>query len=361
MKNAIERLSRSSAIRMFSPGIGAQIVYAPPGEGGSGGEGGQNDDDKGGEGRQGGGDEGGDKGGHGGDNKGSGSDGGDKGGVGDSGLFKFRSNKGDEGGDGGDKGGGEGDDKGGADGRPAGVPEKFWDAEKKAIKTEDMAKAYSDLEKAHGKLKREKAVGGEVPEKAEDYFPDGLDLGDEVTNLKVEGPDDPGLKAWSNVCKERGIGKDLAADLAKDMFRAMNEFAPTPIDPEEERKSLGDNAQGVIDGVFGWLENEEKAGRLSEDDMRIAMALSHTANGMRFMAKMRSMSGQPAIPYTPGQGESGMSREEWHAEMRAAVQAKDYKRQEQLEAMNMFGDEAATSGPTGNVDPEKRVEKQKKS
>ena len=324
--------------RAMLMGFSKGPVFDKPDEGGSGGDGGNDD--------AGGGDKGGDD-GAGGDR----SEKETKSNLG-GGLLDRRS-KSDDGR--GDKGG---DDNPPAnDGRPEHVPEKFWDAEKGAIKSEDLGKAYAELEKAHGKLKREKTIGGEVPESPSDYFKDGLELGEGVDRLTVDGPDDPGLKAWGEVCHKRGIGKELAVDLAKDMFTMMNEHAPEPIDPEAEYDKLGKGADAIIDGVFTWVDGAERSGRLSEDDVEIVNGLSQTANGIKFLAAMRAMAGEERIPIVPSTGARGMSQDQWHEEMKTAVKAKDYKRQAELEEMSagIFGDHAASGGRAGGVNSEKTL------
>lgn len=305
---------------------GGRIFYAPPNEG-QGGAG--NDDDSGGEGNDNGGgsDDGGDKGGAAGSDKG-----GDSRTAKAGGLFAKRSNA--SGGD--DKGGGEGGEggepKAGADGRPANVAEKFWDPEKKAIKLDALTKAYTDLEKAHGDLKRSKTMGGEVPEDAADYFKEGVTLPDDVKNLTLTS-DDPGLKAWADVCKTRGIGKDLARDLMVDMFKSMDKYAPTPIDPDAEMEALGKGGPALVDGLFVWTEGLERSGKLSADDIDVIEGMMMTAAGAKTLAKFRAMSGEVPIPIDPGTGLAGMSQEQWNDAMKAAIKAKDYTEQARLEKL----------------------------
>lgn len=325
------------------------IARAPEKEGG-------NDDGTGGDG--GGGANG--NGGAGGDGGGSGGGAGDPGDKGDksalanAGLFKTRKA------DGGDKGEEGGDGQPGADGRPAHIPEKFWNAKDKTVKHDELAKAYTESEKRLGELKRSKGVGDDVPEKPEEYF------GDE--GLKLEGADrfgdaipadDPGLRAWAEVCQKRGIGKNTAVEIAKDMFRAMNEHAPAPIDLEAEREALGKGADELIDGTFLWLEGMEREKKLGEDDVQVAIDLAATARGIRFLSKMRSLSGEMPIPVVPGAGGKAMSGEEWHSEYRKAVQANDYKRQAELDEIGerINGTEAASGTPYRGIPLQKDVDR----
>lgn len=236
-----------------------------------------------------------------------------------------------------------------ADGRPKGLADKFWDAEKKSIRVDALIKAQTDAEKALGELKRQKGPGGgEVPETEDGYFPDGVTLPETVENLSVT-PDDPGLKAWAKICKKEGIGKDLATRLMTSMFVEMDQFAPAPIDPEQEMKALGKGGEQLVDGLFVWVEGMERAGDLAEDDIEVIEQIMTTAKGARFLAKMRNMSGEKPIPVAPGSGQRGMSQDQWNEEYKAAVKAKDYKRQAELEALgeHINGTEPGISGRTG--------------
>lgn len=219
-----------------------------------------------------------------------------------------------------------------ADGRPAGLPEKFWDGEKKAPKVDDLTKAYVDLEKAHGALKRSKSVGGEVPENADDYFKDPIKLPDTVTNLALPA-DDPGLKVAAGVFQKYGIGKDAAVGIIKDIFAGMNDHVPAPIDPDAEMAALGKGGEALLDGVFTWADGRVQAGQFSEDDAGIIADLSATAAGIKFLAKMREMSGEQRIPIDPGTGARGMSFEQHREAYKEAVKKGDYKEQERLDAL----------------------------
>lgn len=320
---------------------GFRPVWAPQDDkGGSGDDGKKDDDDAGDQGDQGGADDKGDQG---------------KGGLGD----KLKGSLLDRGGDDkdGDKKGDQQqqqqqEDKGGADGRPAGVPEKFWDAKTKTIKAADLAKAYGELEKSHGTLKRSKGLGDDVPEKADDYFKEGLELDKDVDRLSIQGPDDPGLKAWGEIAHKYGIGKAAAINIAKDMFKTMNGHAPAPVDPEAERAALGPNHKAVVDGVFTWLEGMERAGKIGDADADIVLNLAKTANGIKFLNKMRVMTGDRPIPLdVPGGATTEMSPEEHQSAMIEAIKNKDYKEQARLEKIgeSIFGTDPANASPLRGV------------
>lgn len=341
MTETIKHLQGSVAWGMM--GIGPKPTLAPPDDNGSGGSNAGNEGQQNEEGQQQGGA----------NSEGEGQGNGEQKGENQSrtqrmgGLMSQRSKAGGEGGGNGE-GEGEGQQQTEEDGRPKGLADKFWNAKDKTVNVDAITKAYADLEKAHGDLKRQKG-GGEVPKDPAEYFKEGVAVPEEAVNFKGLGADDPGVKAWAEVCQKRGIGKALATELMSDMLVTMNGHVAAPIDPEAEMKSLGKGGPAMIDGLFTWVDGMEQAGDLSEDDIGVIESIMGTANGARFMAKMRNMTGEKPIPVNPGEGTRGMSAEQWNDEMKAAVKAKDYKRQAELEAMGerINGTENAFSGRPG--------------
>lgn len=258
------------------------------------------------------------------------------------GLFSKRAAGGDSGSNNGDAGNG---DTNGDDGVKPKIPDKFLNKDG-TPNVDGMAKAYADLEKAHGDLKRSKTPGGgEVPETADGYFAEGVKLPDSVENLTVTA-DDPGLKSWAKICKEEGIGKDLATRLMTKMFVEMDEFAPAPIDPDKEMESLGKGGPAMVDGLFVWVDGMERAGDLSVDDVNVIEQIMMTANGARFLAKMRNLSGEKSIPVSPGSGARGMSEAQLDEAYKQAVKDKNYAEQERLDALR---DQVAPEGTAPGI------------
>lgn len=308
MKMKIEELKRAGSVAWLAAGHGPRIAFAPPDDNGAG------DDDNGS-------DDGIKEGGE-----------AAKEGEGDAaqgsrlkrdGLFgKAGKAEADQGESEGDKSGETAKD---------GIPAKFLDAEGNP-KVDDLAKAYRDLEKAHGALKRSKGIGDDVPDNADEYFAEGLELDTDVDRLKIEGPDDPGLKSWGKIAHKYGIGKATAIAIAKEMFKEMNPLAPAPIDYDAEIESLGKQGANMVDGVYTWLEGAEREGKFSDDDVGLITEISKTAAGIRLLSKFRAMTGAAPIPVASAEGRS-MSAEDWHSQYRAAVQAGDYKKQESLDTL----------------------------
>lgn len=238
------------------------------------------------------------------------------------------------------------------DGRPDGLADKFWDADKKAVRADALAKSYAELEAAHGKLKRAKGVGDDVPKSADEYFADGIELPDEVDRLRIEGADDPGLRAAANVFHKYGIGRETGINIVRDMMVEMNKSADAPIDPDAEFAALGEHGEATVEGVALWLDSAADRGVMSERDVEIAESLAETADGIRFLAAVRNMTGERPIPLMPGSGPRGMSREQWGDAYKKAVREGDYKEQERLDGMSaaIFGDDPSHGANAVAVD-----------
>lgn len=209
--------------------------------------------------------------------------------------------------------------------RPEWLPSKF--------KTpEDLSKAYTQLERKlrdNGKADPDDIVPDEPT--VEKYFGEDFKLDDDVKNLGLT-TDDPGLKEAAEVFAKHGIGVKTAASITKEMFKRMDAHAPTPLDPEEEFKSLGNNAQAVIDANYAWLDKMDAEGKLSDDDAEVAVELMSTARGVRFLNKMRASAGERSIPLgSHAPAAVNMSPEEWQAEHGRAIAEGDHKRREELE------------------------------
>ena len=321
MTKEIERLRGGVARVASMQGIGWPRIAFAPDDGTGAGDDGKGDENGGGDDKGGTGDDGGNKGG-------ASEDGGKPSKLANAGLLSRRSNA-------------NGDDTGKADtngndapkdGRPEGLSDKFWDPVKKAPKVDDLAKSYVELEKEFGKLKRSKSVGGEVPENADDYFKEPIQLPKEVTNLALPA-DDPGLKVAAGVFQKYGIGKDAAVGIIKDIFAGMNDHVSPPIDPDAEMEALGKGGAALIDGVFVWANGKVEGGQFSDDDADVIAGLSQTAAGIRFLAKMREMSGEQRIPIDPGTGKRGMSFDQIQEAYKEAVKKGDYKEQARLDEL----------------------------
>jgi len=242
--------------------------------------------------------------------------------------------------------------------RPDHIPEKFWDAEKGTVKTDEMAKAYATLETAHGKLKGNPAMKGDVPEKAEDYFGDkGLTIPDDIKIDRVKDipADDPALLAAAKAAKEAGIPRDVLLAFAPKFLGHLNEFLPEPMDVDAEMESLGKGGEALVTGLKTWLDGLHDSGELSAAELKQAYQFGASADGVRVLNKLRNMTGQQPIPMNLPSGDGLPSKEELYAAKRSDKYRTDPAYREKIEKQfeQVFGTEpAGTSQPGLGMPPQ---------
>lgn len=178
--------------------------------------------------------------------------------------FIFQNEAGNEGGDSGGAGGagangaGAGGDSGGGDvQRPDFLPEKFWDAESKAPRLEEMAKSYSALETKIGSNREayfkefEEGRLSQRPESADAYqlqidskelgLPEGV-----TANIDTK---DPLYQWWRETAYANGYTQEQFTAGINQYLK--QEFANLP-NMDAERETLGENAQDRISRVELW-------------------------------------------------------------------------------------------------------------
>lgn len=214
--------------------------------------------------------------------------------------------KGAAGGD--DKGGGDaagalaarraaakGGDKGGepaADGRPADVPEAFWDPAKKEVRQDAMLKSWRDTSAQLRTLQGSKGV--KPPEKPEGYtFERAKDL---PAHILADAGKDESLKLLRNVAHAAGLTQEQFSKLATEYYAGAAKLLPAPPDAKAEIAKLGVNGEKVADTVITWLEGFETSGLLSGVEVDALVLQGATADGIRALNKLRENFGGAQIP-----------------------------------------------------------------
>jgi hypothetical protein len=172
--------------------------------------------------------------------------------------------------------------------RPAHIPEKFWDAEKKAPKVDDVFKAYSELDTWRGnaetkfKEKFEAERLAQRPEKADAYeLPKIEDPRVVSDDLKAS----PLVGWWREQAHSMGLNQE--------QFQAgINQYMSTVLkdlpDPAAEKKLIGENADQRIGAVQSWAEQTWK----DPAEFAAVQQIAETAAGFKVLEKIRaSMSG----------------------------------------------------------------------
>jgi hypothetical protein len=204
------------------------------------------------------------------------------------------------------------------DGPPEGVPQKFWDADKKAVKVDDLAKGYSNLEKL---LSREK-----VPVPTNDDDEEGWERWHAAVRpeseeaYQFERPEmPPGMEynedeeqSFRNWCFANGISQRQAANLYQsEVAKRVEQHAQWHKMREEQRANLtvdlqrehGQQFQAVIqrnqaimskyaDPEFREFLNESGAG----DDPRMIRFLDRIGRDMGGETKLVGKSEPTAQP-----------------------------------------------------------------
>ncbi|MCK4784657.1 MAG: hypothetical protein KAV87_12965 [Desulfobacteraceae bacterium] len=218
--------------------------------------------------------------------------------------------------------------------RPAYISEQFWDAEKGAVKGEDLANSYNVLRKEFNKLSQEK--GGNAPEKAEDYLADykpphrsraaeGQKDGDPLDRYGDLSANDPVFLAMAKFAKKGNMSPADFTDGMQDLMETLHPLLPEVFNPEKEKGLLGEGAEHMIKTNRDWIDTLARNGVVNEDEFNLLLGFGGTAIGVQLTNKLRLNSGEKPIPgklnggankgrKTPDECNAMMADERYHAE-----------------------------------------------
>jgi hypothetical protein len=136
--------------------------------------------------------------------------------------------------------------------RPAYIPEKYWDGEKKAVRAEDFTRDYNDLTAFKTEADVRKAAIPASPDKYEPKLPadfkapEGMEF-----QLNAE---DPALKQFREIAHKKGMDQDTFSE-ALGAFAAVKiaEHQQLTAGRTAEMAKLGATADTRIDQVATWL------------------------------------------------------------------------------------------------------------
>jgi hypothetical protein len=176
--------------------------------------------------------------------------------------------------------------------KPADLAEQFWDSEKGEVKIDELAKAYKGL--------RDKMAKGldKAPEKADDYkvtFDDGINVAD----------DDEVLAKAKIAAKAAGISNEQFGKLANAFMKETGGVFLPPTAPTDEEKAqyrkaemekIGPNAPAIVRGISSWINSNKLNGVFDENDVYVCQDIGSTAEGVKFLNKLRAITGESDIP-----------------------------------------------------------------
>ena len=187
--------------------------------------------------------------------------------------------------------------------RPDWFPEKFWEEDGPDL--EKMAQSYTELEKkfSQGKHKAPDNYDTEVLSKA------GIGEDDELATFFNSWAKENGV---SQAAYESMIGKVL------EMGGAQSQQAQFTV--EQEKKTLGANADEIIKSNIQWADSLERKGIISEEERDEIDIWGGTAAGQRLMQKVRAMTGDMvSIPTTTASMDLKQSEEDFKVAMQTKM------------------------------------------
>ena len=231
-------------------------------------------------------------------------------------------------------------------GRPEGVPEKFWDAEKGAVRVDDVLKSYAHMEKHRGEL-AEKAVNdklselfGKRPEAPDKYeirvpskVPEGVVILDKAPGADfvpeegkayaVLNPADPLFEKARDLAHKAGLGQDEFDALVGDYLATRATRIPTQAEREAQATqffdALGENGRDRVRHTWRGLQalvGEQHAKTLDS-------AIGDTKT---FEAIERLVSRATGSPYAPAGTPAMAGSQPTMADVRKIIASPEYQR-----------------------------------
>jgi len=197
--------------------------------------------------------------------------------------------------------------------RPAGIPEKFWDAKKGEPRVEDMAKSYAELEAKFraGKHKAPEKYDMKPLEKA------GIQMDDELLNE---------YQTWA---KNAGISQDnfeqLAFKVAELVGAKQEKFS---VDLAAEKAKLGPKADDMLKSSWTWATSMVKKGVWSPQHLEEFKIMAGTALGLDALLRLRNYYGDQPLPTTVMPADGGETMDD----LRALIAKPEYKTDPSLRA-----------------------------
>ena len=172
--------------------------------------------------------------------------------------------------------------------RPDWWPENFWKSDEDAPDLEGIAKSWMDLRKQISQGKHKAPADGNYDLSAVGEIPE-----DDPLRSHVVG--------WA---AKYGVSQAALDDLVGEVVQNNMLAAETQqVNLDEERKSLGPNADARINGIVKWASGLVQKGVWGEDDFEEFKVMGGTAKGIAALEKLRaSYEGRVPVETTPVEG-----------------------------------------------------------
>jgi hypothetical protein len=188
--------------------------------------------------------------------------------------------------------------------RPDNIPESFWDAEKNALKTDDLLKSYDDAEKRAKGLRDKLAKGWQnVPDDATKY---AFELPDTFKETLADGELNEEMVDFAKAAAfESGLSQEQFNNFMGRIIPQLHEYGinldnrePTPEEIEAQQKEiaeakqaefqkLGDGADRIIANVRANLQTIKSQNIFTESELDLIQnGLGSSADGVLVLDKM---------------------------------------------------------------------------
>jgi hypothetical protein len=188
--------------------------------------------------------------------------------------------------------------------RPDNIPESFWDAEKNALKTDDLLKSYDDAEKRAKGLRDKLAKGWQnVPDDATKY---AFELPDTFKETLADGELNEEMVDFAKAAAfESGLSQEQFNNFMGRIIPQLHEYGisldnrePTPEEVEAQQKEiaeakqaefqkLGDGADRIIANVRANLQTIKSQNIFTESELDLIQnGLGSSADGVLILDKM---------------------------------------------------------------------------
>lgn len=215
--------------------------------------------------------------------------------------------------------------------RPAWLAEKYWDAEAGTPKVEDLARS-------HAELRTMIAKGQQKPPATADAYEVPAVEGVADPLAVLGGKDDPLWAQVRTAAHSAGVSQTQMAAILGPVLAAAaakgQAADPTP-DPEatalaaqEARRAelarLGPNGNALVKQTGAWLAGLAAKGIFTQAEITAARSIA-TADGVRFLAKLRGLTGEQGIPMDAFASEGSMTQRDAEDMMTEGFRKNDMK------------------------------------
>lgn len=178
--------------------------------------------------------------------------------------------------------------------RPEWWPENFWKSDEEAPDLEGIAKSWMDLRKQISQGKHKAPKDGQYDTSAFGDTPE----------------DDPLRSHVMNWASQYGVSQAALDDLVGQVVEmGISNQQQSDINIDQERKSLGPNADARISGMVKWASGLVNKGVWSKDDFEEFKVMGGTAKGIAALEKLRA-SYEGTVPVEPTPIDGAPSKDE---------------------------------------------------